>query len=325
MKMKYQGPNPKDINPEYPDHTYEQIVCLANGELKKILQNRYLQKYGYTRETYLEKFPDAPIKSYSAVDSYRNAALNDGGMRSNNMTKSNNSGPDSEFQKNRVAAQRKFLDSEDSVEYRKWLGEKAKKQHEDGELPDSVRRYFVEKYLGSDDQKNRQTRMSGENNLVHKLGVLDKIANTKLERYGSSTYNNVEKSIETRRNNHDGKSFYLDLTKRQYKNYEISYQSTYEYHFLEYCENKNIINSVKNAKTLKDDLYPGKYYIPDYILFDEYSVEVKSWYIQQRQDMITPDHIKNKKDLVERHGYKWLYLLDKNYEDLDVIIESKTA
>lgn len=289
----YSGPSPKSIDPLYPDHTYEEVVCLVNGELKKIIQDRYLRKLGYTKQSYLQKFPGAPTKSKLATENYRKSALNDGGRRSNNMRNLNLS--DSAFQKSRKRGFEEFLQSDRSIEYRKNAKDRALEQHANGHA-DYVREYFANRYQGSTDQENRKKRMAGKNNIIYIPGV-------------------VEKGKQTYIKNHN--SGFHATRKKQFKHYDLRYQSSYEYDFLEHCEQNNLIHLVKNPMTLKDDLYPRRYYLPDFILDSKYIVEIKSWYIEERQLQLNPNVTVEKKQLVERLGYKWLYLLDKNYTDFN--------
>ena len=277
----YSGPAPKSINSTYPDHTYDNIVCLVNGEFKRIIQDRYLRKFGYTKQSYLQKYPGAPIKSQAATDSYRNAALNDGGRRSANLTNLNLTNAD--FQYKRKKKHNEFLQSDRSINYREASRQRAKEQHINGQAK-YVQKYFATKYQGSSDQKGRSERMKGKNNI----------------------------------NNHN--SGYHATIKQQFKNYNLRYQSSYEYHFLKYCEARGCIHLVSNPNALRDSIYPRRYYLPDYILDNKYIVEIKSWYIEAKQMAINPNVIIEKQELVERLGYKWLYILDKNYAKLDLLI-----
>ena len=292
----YPGPTPKSINPTYPDHTYDTIVCLINGELKRIIQDRYLRKFGYTKQSYLEKYPGAPVKSQAATNSYRNAALNDGGRRSSNLTKLNLTNAD--FQYNRKKKHNEFLQSDRSIDYREASRQRAKQQHINGQAK-YVQEYFATRYQGSNDQKDRSKRMTGKNNIIHLPGV-------------------VKKGKETYIKNHN--SGFHATTKQQFKNYNLQYQSSYEYHFLEYCEAQGYIHLISKPNALRDGIYPRRYYLPDYILNSKYVVEIKSRYIEARQLAINPNVTIEKQNLVERLGYKWLYILDKNYTELDLLV-----
>lgn len=169
----YTGPNPKDVNPNYPDHTYDEVTCLVSGEQKRIIQNRYLAKYGSSREEYQRAFPGAPLKSLAASESYQNAALNDGGMRSKTMMNLNTSGHDSIFQTKRRNGKRVFLESDDSKEYREYLSYKLTRQHEEHGQADKVREYFQTTYQGSEHQQQKRERFLSDNP-VYQPGVVDK-------------------------------------------------------------------------------------------------------------------------------------------------------
>lgn len=294
-ETEYPGPSPKSVNSAYPNHTYDMITCLLNGESKKIIQDRYLHKLGHTKKTYLEKFPNAPTKSKSATDNYQRAALNDNGRRSANMKNLNLT--DAKFQENRKKKINEFLQSSDSINHRQLLRDKAKQQHANGQAA-YVQEYFLTRYQGSTDQKNRSKRMQGKNNIIHLPGA-------------------VEKSKQTYIDNHN--SGFHATRKKQFKNYNLRYQSSYELHFLEYCETIGIIHLVSEPKALKDMLYPRKYYLPDYLIDNVHIVEIKSQYIESKQTSTSPGAIEEKKMLVERLGYKWLYILDKNYQELNLL------
>jgi hypothetical protein len=299
----YQGPDPKTVNLNYPNHTHELITCLINGEQKRIIQDRYLRKFGYTKETYLAKFVDAPLKSLAASESYRQAALNDGGMRARNMTRLNAEGPDGDFQKNRRKSRREFLDSDDSKEYRKYLSDKAKKQHDGQGLSDAVRAYFNERYQGSEHQEKKREAFLADNP-VYREGVVDKARETYIRNHEAGLHDDPK-----------------GTKKKQYKDTSLTYQSSYELDFLEYCESRGIIHLVQNAKTLRDNLYPRRYYLPDYIIAESTVVEVKSWYIQKLgEEKFGPAHLDEKRALVERKGFQWLYLLDKDYTELNALL-----
>jgi hypothetical protein len=295
----YSGPDPRLINPTYPAHTYETVVCLLDGSCKRIIQERYLKKFGYTKKTYLKEFPGAPLKSASAVESYRRAAFNDGGRRSRNLTNLNLN--NSDFQNKRQQACENFYKSDRSSELRRAASERAKRQHSEG-LSDHVREYFATRYPGSKNQQARSERMRGENNIIHMPGVVEKGKQTYLQNY---------------------KNGYHATSKKNFKHYNLRYQSSYEYHFLEYCESKGLLHLISGAVPLRDELYPRRYYLPDYVFDGVYIVEIKSWFIESKQLSINPNVTNEKKELVARLGYKWLYILDKNYEEFDLLASTR--
>lgn len=299
----YSGPNPKDVNPNYPDHTYDKVTCLVSGEQKKIIQDRYLAKYGFSREQYQQVFSGAPLKSLSASESYRTFSLLLRDARSANMTKLNTSGPDSDFQKKRYEGHQSFLDSDDSKKYREYMRDKAKKQHEEQGLADAVRAYFNERYEGSQNQQKRRERFLRDNP-VYRPGVVDKSKETYIRNHEAGLHNDPK-----------------GTKKKQYKDTSLTYQSSYELDFLEYCESAGILHLVQNAKTLRDKWYPRKYYLPDYVVAESMVVEVKSWYIEKlHNEKYGLEHLNEKRALVERHGFQWLYVLDKDYTELNAIL-----
>lgn len=296
----YGGPNPKDINLTFSDHTYDKVVCLLNGETKSIMQDRYLRKFGSSKDDYLSRFPGAPLLSCGYSDAIRAHASSDKGRksRSNNMTRLNLH--DTDFKKKRNKATQEFRDSDRSLDYRAALSEKAKLQHKNG-LEDSVRDYYTNRFPGSQHQKEQSKRMR-ENNPGARPDVIEK-----------------SKATYIANHNHG----YHATTKNKFKDYDLQYQSSYEHKFLLYCEEKGIIDHISRSPTFKDADYPRRYYLPDYILYGEYVVEIKSWYIEKKQEELRPGITAEKSSLIIRSGYKWLYIVDFDYTELDQIIEAQ--
>jgi hypothetical protein len=295
----YNGIQPKDIDINYPDHTYDKVVCLINGQLKSFIQERYLKKLGFSKEEYASKFSDPPLVSMKFIEDCqaRARSAESRAIKSKTMKKLNLT--NSIFQEKRKSAVKQFLDSDRSVEYRAMASERTKEQHRNGQA-DYVRKYFNTVFKGSADQKNRSRRMK-ENNPAIRPEVIEK---------GKATY--------IANHNHG----FHATTKNIFKHYDLQFQSSYEYKFLEYCEEKGVIQHVTRAPTFKDDIYPRRYYLPDYILYGEYAVEIKSWYIEQRQEILRSGITEEKRSLITRSGYKWLYILDFDYTELDSIILS---
>lgn len=279
----YTGPNPKDINSDYPNHTHELIVCLIDGSQRKIIQERTLKNnYGITKKEYLEKFPNAPLMSLSAKES-----------RSNNMRNLNLN--NKEFQEKRTKASREFLDSDRSIEYRKDQSIKAIKQHKETNLEDSIRDYFKSDFIGSTDQMARSIR-ARENNPGSSLESRKKIRSTYIKNSDLGLHNKETK-----------------YKKRIYKDTTLMYQSSYELDFLEYCELNNLIGRIKNSPCFSSDTYPYNFYAPDYILDNEYIIEIKSRYIENLQEKRCPGLLEKKKNLIISKGYKFVYIRDKDY------------
>lgn len=285
----YNGPNPKDIDINFPEHTYDLIVCLIDGSQRKIIQERTLKNdYSITKQEYLDRFPNAPLMSLSAK-----------AQRSNTMRNLNLN--NKEFREKRVKASRDFLESERSIEYRKHQSEKAKKQHKNGQA-DFVRKYFVEEYPGSKFQKEKSERFK-RHNPSFRSDVLQKSKNTYIKNSELGLHNKETK-----------------YKKKKYKNTDLIYQSSYELDFLEFCEENNILDKIQNSPCFTDKDYPYNFYAPDYILDNRFIVEVKSWYIENLQEKRCPGLLEIKKKLIESKGYTFLYIRDKDYSVLDYIL-----
>jgi len=284
----YNGPNPKDIDINFPDHTYELIVCLIDGSKRKIIQERTLKKnYNITKKEYQEKFPNAPLMSSAAKD-----------LRSNTMRNLNLNNKD--FQEKRIKASREFLESDRSAEYRKSQSDKAKEQHKSG-LDLCVKKYFKERYIGSNEQKKRSKRFKDNNpNYIEDCQLKKKETYIKNSELGLH-------NKETR------------FKKKKYKDTNLIYQSSYELDFLEFCEKNNLLLRIKNSPCFTSEDYPYNFYAPDYILDDEYIIEIKSWYIENLQEKRCPGLLKIKERLIISKGYKFLYVRDKDYSSLPLI------
>lgn len=137
----YGGPTPCNINPDWPDHDTDFIVCLINGERKKKIEKRYLAKLGWTKERYLEAFPDAPLLSHTTRNYLAQKTPMRLAVRKQIMTCLNQ---DATFQIARIKGCIDFMESDDSRALRKMLSEKAKRQHREG-LADILRqKYFAQ-------------------------------------------------------------------------------------------------------------------------------------------------------------------------------------
>jgi len=79
----------------------------------------------------------------------------------------------------------------------------------------------------------------------------------------------------------------------------------------------------KNAPTLNDEVYPRLFYVPDFLLDDEYIIEIKSWYIEKKQLNINPLVTIEKQDLVLRSGFKWLYIKDNDLTEFISIVRRR--
>lgn len=294
----YTGPDPQSINVNYPSHTYDLVTCLISGEQKRIIQDRYLQKFGYTKEAYLSKFPLAPLKSMAASASYRRAATSDQGREQRSVSMKNLNLNNKEFQSARQKGCKEFWDSDLSNEVKNASSERTKNQHKTTNLDDCVRNYFTTKYIGSLDQKNRSFRAINYNP-GSRPDIKQKIKETYVKNSELGLHNKETK-----------------FKKKKFEGTNLIYQSSYELDFLEFCKANNVLHRIKNAPCLSADYYPYNFYAPDYILDDVYIIEIKSWYIENLQEKRCPGILKLKEQLVMDKGYKFLYIKDKDYTSL---------
>lgn len=205
-------------------------------------------------------------------------------------------------------------------------------------------RYNVDNVSFLDDVKNKISLSNKDNYSKYKKEIVDKFKGTCLERHGyespmnnSLLYEKWKKSVfnslgvdhpskllinrqnSSRRMIKNNSEF--DFTNcykiRKYKETELYYQSSYEYHFLEYCEKNNILNRVKNGNVydfLPEDSDHGFRTITDFCIGDT-EIEIKSSYILKKQG---GDKVLNiKRNAVESTGKKYLLILDKKYSELD--------
>lgn len=298
----YSGPYPKDIDIYYPAHTHDLVTCLVNGEQKRVIQSRYLQKFGHTRETYLIKFPNAPLKSLAASESYRRVATSPIGRKQRSDSLRNSNLNNKEFQETRKASVNKFWKSERSTELRKNKSILAIKQHEETDLEDRIRKYYKERHPGSDAQKQASIRAT-LNNPGNAPGSRKKARETYIKNSELGLHNSETK-----------------FKKKVYEETSLMYQSTYELDFLKLCDNLSILNRIKNSPCLSGENYPYNFYAPDYILDNEYVIEIKSWYIENLQEKRCPGILQLKEQLVIDKGYKFLYIKDKDYSNFITII-----
>lgn len=284
--VKYDGPNPKDINSTFPEHTYEKITNLLTGKQCSAIYEKSLIKLGYTKQTYSEKFSDAPLNSQAYAD-----------KRSKTMTALNES--NNEFNKKRIEGRKKFYKSEAGRAEILKQSERAKEQHRNGQA-DYVREYFETRYQGSEVQRNKREMMLNHNPM--------------------SNPESVKKAKETYIKNLEEGKHQERWKRRKYKHTDLTYQSRLERHFLEYAETNEMLHRISNGKAFNDELYEKYYYECDFILDDNIAIEIKSWYVEQLQEKNNPGDLCEKRKLVERSGYSFIYLKDKDYSPLQEIL-----
>jgi len=152
----------------------------------------------------------------------------------------------------------------------------------------------------------------------YKNGCFDneKMKKAIFEKYGvehiSQLEENRKKSSERMiAYNSDWKNHY---NTKKYKNTSLYYQSSYEYEFLELCEDNGILHRIKNGNFynyLNEDRGCGIRHITDFYLDDKFEIEIKSSYILKKQGGI--QKVFAKKRAVEESGKRYIFILDKDY------------
>jgi hypothetical protein len=154
---------------------------------------------------------------------------------------------------------------------------------------------------------------------------INKKKQTSLKRYGDPTYNNQNKKKQTCfekygvEHSSQVDEIFIKYQKsahvlKRFENTELNYRGSYEYDFLLYCKNNNII--VENARSIPYE-YDGRLrkYFPDFYHRDTNTViEIKSSYT------LNKNYEKNmaKKDAVIKNKFNFIFIIDKNY---DVLVE----
>ena len=191
------------------------------------------------------------------------------------------------------------------------------------EILEKIKRTSLEKFgteypFQSDEVKKKQKDTMLKNHGVDHNSKTEKFRNSSSKRMLSDNPMKksevVEKMILTTRQN-DTHSW--KCVSKPYKSTNLTYQSTYEYDFLEFCEKNDILHLIKRSPSFK---YLGKnsYHYPDFIYDSRLIVEIKSKWILDLQG--GQDVISEKKKSVESSGYEYLLLLDKDYIQFENII-----
>jgi len=180
-------------------------------------------------------------------------------------------------------------------------------------------------------KKNKSLEKYGTENVFQSDIIKEKIKKTNLEKYGfeypsqSEDCRNKGKltSISNFGVEHAMKNsiYFNQRQKRLFKKSEFSelnlvYQGSYELDFIRYCKNNNIM--IENGPSLNYQLedrtrtYHSDFYLLKYNLI----CEIKSQYT------FDCDYEKNlaKKDYSIKSGYNFLFIIDKDYTELENII-----
>jgi hypothetical protein len=97
----------------------------------------------------------------------------------------------------------------------------------------------------------------------------------------------------------------------KYKDTKLTYQSSYEYEFLELCENLNILDRINNGNVYIYIYNMQKHKMLTDFSIEDYEIEIKSSWIMKKQGGI--DKVIAKRDSVEKLGKKYIFILDKDY------------
>ena len=203
-------------------------------------------------------------------------------------------------------------------------------------------KYKVDVISQLDEVKKKLSEKQKDNQLLHKCEIIEKYKNTCMKRYGVDHTTKTNLFIEKYKNScmenlgvthpskllknrnnaslrmieNNSKFNFKDCYKvKQYKETNLCYQSSYEYHFLEFCENNNILDKVKNGNIynfLLEECDYGFRTITDFCI-DNIEIEIKSTYILKKQGGKTVIDIK--RCSVERTGKSYLLILNKNYNE----------
>jgi len=159
----------------------------------------------------------------------------------------------------------------------------------------------------------------GVDNIMDVQLIKDKIKETCLINHGVDHIFKTKKCKDdsSRRAKENNPAFNeKNIKTYKYKTTNLTYQSGYEYHFLELCEKLNILFKLGNGHFYKyvENLNNENNHnmLTDYSLND-YEIEIKSTWIMKKQG--GPSVLFAKKSAVEAAGRKYLLILDKDYSE----------
>tara|TARA_Y100001936_G_scaffold7406_1_gene6498 strand:- start:2015 stop:3724 length:1710 start_codon:yes stop_codon:yes gene_type:complete len=120
---------------------------------------------------------------YSLYCSKKCSATSEQGKetRSKNMSVLNQ---DKNISQKRKESLERFWESPNGKHEKEKQSKRAKEQHKNG-LSESVKKYFEEKYDGSDDQKNRSRRLKDKSHPIHSNNSREKAKCTNMSKYGA--------------------------------------------------------------------------------------------------------------------------------------------
>jgi len=200
------------------------------------------------------------------------------------------------------------------------------------EVKDKIKETCFEKYGVDHHMKLNEVKDKIKETYFEKYGVdhpmklnevKDKIRRTMIRKYG---YDHISKTKEFRENaskrmTENNPFLKNGFKSKKFNNGNLYYQSSYELDFLHFCESNGIINLIENGgvyRILEQDRLYGNRTLTDFKIND-IEIEIKSSYILKKQGGI--DVLNAKKRAVESTGKKYLFILDKNYLELEKIIQ----
>lgn len=157
----------------------------------------------------------------------------------------------------------------------------------------------------------------------------DKKRETSLKKYGFSSYNNQEKKKKTCLERYGVEhqtqvdAFFEKQQKSSFllKSFnDINYRGSYELDFLIFCEKYNI-NVQKSPTFFYETDKKHKYYPDFYIKELNLIVEIKSLYTYE----VNKEVNEIKKQSCIFAGFNFIFIIDKNYNDLMSLLKNKTC
>ncbi len=194
-----------------------------------------------------------------------------------------------------------------------------------------LNKYGYKSYTETDEYKKIIMDKYGVDNISQLQSVKDKKVKSAIDKYGVSyvfqakeVKNKIKKTciskygVDNPTKNRDifEKAQSTAFKKIKYDNTDLIYQGSYELNFINYSIKKEI--SFENGPSLKyimnnkNRVYHSDFYLPEYNLV----VEVKSKYTYNA------DYEENllKKEYTIKAGYNFIFLIDKDYTELEKII-----
>lgn len=297
---------------------YEFYSCGKCKNIKQKMTN--LEKYG--------------TKTFNNIDKRKNTMISEYGYYNNNRDKAKETcnekyGVDNVSQVESVKLSKIETTQENYGVDNPFQSEEIKERNKETHLD----RLGVDHPSKSEEIKNKKIETCLKN-----LGVehptqseqtISKIRENNLEKYGTDWYTKTDeyrdKTIKTNNEKYGTDSPMQNImifNKQQKSGFKmceynnVTYRGSYELDFIKYCEENSII--VENGPTIKfkfnnkNKVYFSDFYVPKYNLI----VEIKSSYYYNRY----LDLNLVKMDESMKQGYKFIFLIDKDYTKINEFI-----